>query len=89
MPNSTTFPNGQTLVSSALSQNDLNKILQALTLQIFAIDPTTDPLAYSKVRVAWQGQPGWALSDDVCSNRPHRAGWRIQPHPRPHRFRKR
>jgi hypothetical protein len=35
---------------------------------MLGIDVSTDPLAYSKVRVDWQtlGQPGWLVSDNVC-----------------------
>jgi hypothetical protein len=67
MPTSSTFTNGQTLVSSALSEDDLNKILQALTLNVLGIDPASDTLAYSKVRVGWIAQPAFARTDNVVS----------------------
>ncbi len=62
-----TFSNGQTLVSSALAQGDLNAIVQTLTLGVLGINPATDALAYSKVRIGWIAQPAWAITDDVCS----------------------
>ncbi len=37
MPSSNTFPNGQTLTSSALSQTDINTIMQQTTCFIFGI----------------------------------------------------
>lgn len=37
MPTSTTFPNGQTLVSSALTPNDINSLLQPLLCQMLGI----------------------------------------------------
>ncbi len=37
MPSSNTFPNGQTLTSSALSQTDINTIMQQITCFIFGI----------------------------------------------------
>ncbi|HJX53167.1 MAG TPA: hypothetical protein VJ801_10415 [Polyangia bacterium] len=66
-----TFPNGSTLISSALTPDALLTIFQALVAQILGFD-TTDPTvrsaAYSAVRVSWQqeGQPAWAISEDVC-----------------------
>jgi hypothetical protein len=67
MPNTTTFANGLVFTSSALATTDLDQIIQTLTLNIFGINPSTDPLAYSKVRVAWQAQPGFTFTDDICS----------------------
>ena len=67
MPTVSTFSNGQVLTSSALTQDDLNKLLQTLALSILGIDPATDPKAYSKVRVAWKGVPAWRITDDICS----------------------
>lgn len=64
----TTYPNGQVLTSTALPPGALNELLQTLTCQMLGIDPTVDPLAYSKVRIDWptQGQPAWGISDDIC-----------------------
>jgi hypothetical protein len=67
MPFTKTFANGQTLTSSAMAPDDLNKILQTLALAVLDIDPTQDAQAYSKVRVAWTTQPGFTFSDDVVS----------------------
>jgi hypothetical protein len=68
MPNTTTFPNGQALISSALAPQAISTLLQTLTCQMLGINPATDSLAYSKVRLEWPqaGQPGWGLGDDVC-----------------------
>ena len=64
----TTYPDGQVLLSSALTPLALNLILQTLTCQALGIDPTIDPLAYSKVRLDWptEGQPAFEITDDVC-----------------------
>ncbi len=63
------FPNGQTLVSSALTPDSLLGIYQQLTAQILGFNPTsdTDP-AYAAVRLDWPtaGQPGWAIGDDIA-----------------------
>jgi hypothetical protein len=52
-----------------LTPSSLGVILQPLVCQMLGIDVSTDPLAYSKVRLGWQtlGQPGWGVSDDVCT----------------------
>lgn len=66
-----TFTNGDVLVSSALTPDALLTIFQALVAQILGFD-TSDPdqqaAAYSAVRISWQqeGQPAWAITDDVC-----------------------
>lgn len=65
MPTSTTYPNGQTLISSALTVDQINIVVQKLTCGMLGIVPV-DP---SKVRVDWQsqGQPDVALSSqDSC-----------------------
>jgi hypothetical protein len=69
MPSSYTFSNGQTLTSSALTPDAMNKVLQALLMSVLGIDPATDSLAYSKVRVAWVAQPAPARGDDICAIR--------------------
>ena len=66
-----TFPNGDTLVSSALNPDALATLLQSLVAQILGFDPE-DPdqqsAAFSSVRVSWpeQGQPAWEIGEDVC-----------------------
>lgn len=66
-----TFPNGQTLISSAQTPDTFATFFQALIAQVFGFD-TTDPTqqtaAYSTVRIGWpqDGQPAWLISEDVC-----------------------
>lgn len=62
------YPDGSTLTSGALAPADINTSLQTVTCWMLGIDPTADPLAYSKVRLDWPtgGQPAWAIADDVC-----------------------
>lgn len=65
MPTSTPYPNGQTLVSSALTVAQINAIIQPMTCGMIGINPPD----YSVVRVDWQteGQPFIARPDvDVC-----------------------
>jgi hypothetical protein len=65
MSTSTTYPNGQTLVSSALTQQQINILLQQLTCGMLGINPV-DPM---QVRVDWQpvGQPDVTRpSVDIC-----------------------
>jgi|SRR5579872_153885 len=66
---SVTWPNGQTFASSALSPDGFNVLMQPLVASILGIDPVANPnAAYKTVRVAWQtqGQPEWAVDEDVC-----------------------
>jgi hypothetical protein len=61
----TTYPNGQTLQSSALTVSQINILLQALTCGMISINPP-DP---SQVRIDWptEGQPvADSPSEDVC-----------------------
>lgn len=61
----TTYPNGQTLTSTALTVQQINLVVQAITCGMLGIVPV-DP---SKVRVDWQatGQPDVALpNQDSC-----------------------
>lgn len=61
----TTYPNGQTLASTALTEKQMDIIIQTQTCGMLGINPV-DP---TKVRVNWQpqGQPGVALpSQDIC-----------------------
>ena len=61
----TTFPNGQTLTSNALTPSALSTLLQTITCWFLGISPP-DP---SQVRVDWQtqGQPAAVSpSQDVC-----------------------
>lgn len=59
MPTSTIYPNGQTLVSSAITQSAISTLLQQLTLGALGLNPPGTVLAYDQVRVDWQtqGQP--------------------------------
>lgn len=64
MTTTTTYPNGQVLISSALTVDQINKIIQPLTCgMIGLVSPD-----YSKVRVEWQtrGQPSQNVQTDVC-----------------------
>lgn len=61
----TTYPNGQVLTSTALTQQQMNILVQAITCGMLGIVPV-DPAA---VRVDWQpqGQPATALpTQDIC-----------------------
>lgn len=65
MTTSTTYPNGQVLVSSALTIQQINIIVQSLTCGMLGIVPVDPAL----VRISWQfqSQPDVALpSQDVC-----------------------
>ena len=55
MPTSTTYPNGQTLTSSALTQSEIDAALQTLTCGVLGINPPN----YSIVKIVWptEGQP--------------------------------
>lgn len=63
----TRYPNGQTLESSALSVDGINRAVQPVFAQMLGIDPTIDQDAYSKVRISWQteGQPAQGITDDI------------------------
>lgn len=62
---SRTYPDGSTLVSSALTIAQINAILQPLTQGM--LGQTVDP-ASSLVRIEWptQGAPFQDVADDVC-----------------------
>ncbi|HXS93029.1 MAG TPA: hypothetical protein VN736_00400 [Candidatus Limnocylindrales bacterium] len=62
-----TYPNGQTLTSSALTPVALATLLQPLIAQALGIDPTA-PTAWSAVRIDWPtvGQPVGGISEDIC-----------------------
>ena len=65
------FPNGDSLISSALNPDSLAILFQALVAQIFGFDPrdpAQQPVAFSSVRVGWpeQGQPALQIGEDVC-----------------------
>ena len=65
MPTTTPYPNGQALVSSALTPTQMNDIIQLLTCGMIGVNPP-DP---AQVRVDWQseGQPFIARpGQDVC-----------------------
>ena len=57
----TTYPNGQVLTSTALTQQQMNVLLQALTCGMLGLPlPTTaKPTGYTVVRIDWpvEGQP--------------------------------
>ena len=57
----TTYPNGQQLVSSALTQQQMNVLLQSLTCGMLGLPlPTTaKPAGFTAVRIDWpvEGQP--------------------------------
>lgn len=61
MATSTPYPNGQTLVSSALTVQQMNVLLQSLTCGMIGLPlPSTGvPAGYSRVRIDWpeEGQP--------------------------------
>ncbi len=66
---STTFPNGQTLTSTALTPDTFAAMMQTFIAQILGIDPAQDPeKAYSTVRIGWQkeGQPAWGIEENLC-----------------------
>lgn len=60
----TQYPNGQTLVSSALTKDQITDILQNLTCGVLGINPPD----YRAVRVNWptQGQPFQDILADIC-----------------------
>jgi hypothetical protein len=64
MTTSTTYPNGQVLVSSALTTAQVNILLQNLTCGMIGINPPD----VSQVRIDWptQGQPFADVGTDVC-----------------------
>lgn len=68
---SSPFPNGTTLLSSALTEDGCAKLVQAITAGVFGftIDPDNpqDP-AFARVRVGWPptGAPGFLQAEDVC-----------------------
>ncbi len=64
MPTTTQYPNGQSLVSSALTPAQVSVALQTLTCGMLGINPPD----LSKVRVDWQtqGQPFENVSADIC-----------------------
>lgn len=65
MGQSITYPNGQTLTSTALTPTTITENVQTLTCGVLGINPPD----YSKVRVAWQQQGQPFSTDptmDVC-----------------------
>jgi hypothetical protein len=63
------FPNGQQLISSALTPDALLATFQTLTAQMLGLNPQsdTDP-AYAAVRLDWPtgGQPGWGITENIA-----------------------
>ncbi|HLH04950.1 MAG TPA: hypothetical protein VKX25_19435 [Bryobacteraceae bacterium] len=67
MGTTSTFPNQQTLASTALTPDSLLTVLQKLVAQILGFNPTSNTdAAYSSVRVEWpeEGQPGFTIDSD-------------------------
>jgi hypothetical protein len=61
MPTTMPYPNGQALVSSALTQQQMNVLMQSLTCGMLGLPlpSTTKPSGYAAVRIDWpvEGQP--------------------------------
>jgi hypothetical protein len=64
----TNFPDGSSLVSSALTVDQLFSILQPVLTGALGIQ-FTDPLAQSTIRKAWQtgGAPAFGITDNIVS----------------------
>ena len=65
MTTTTTYPNGQQLISSAITTPAINVLMQVLTCGMIGVNPPNN----SRVRVDWQttGQPAVpAPGQDVC-----------------------
>jgi len=65
MPTTTNYPNGQQLISTALTQTQITNLIQTLTCGMIGVVPPD----FSKVRTEWptQGQPFTQLpSQDAC-----------------------
>lgn len=64
-----TYPNGSSLVSSALTPEQVQIAFQTITAQMLGYNPQgpADP-AYARVRVEWiqDGQPGFKIDEDNC-----------------------
>lgn len=63
------FPNGQSLVSSALTPDQVQGIFQDVIAQILGFNITSQAnQAYAAVRVDWPtgSQPAWGITEDVC-----------------------
>lgn len=64
-----TFANGETLTSTALTPDAMATAVQSLVAQALGLDPAIDPdRAFAAVRIEWphEGQPGWGIGEDVC-----------------------
>lgn len=70
MPTTTTFPNGQILTSTAISDIEIFDLLQPVTCDMLGL-ATLDPARDYAVRRAWQkaGAPAWKITEDVISIR--------------------
>jgi hypothetical protein len=66
---STPYPDGTTLVSSALLVEQVNETVQTITSGMLGLNPTSpaDP-AYYAVRIEWppEGQPAWTRKQDIA-----------------------
>ena len=68
MTTTTNYPNGQSLVSTALSPSQISLFIQSITYAAIGL-PVPPPSSFQPVQVDWQtsGQPASTLpSQDVC-----------------------
>ena len=66
---STPYPDGTTLVSSALLVEQVNETVQTITSGMLGLNPTSpDDPAYYAVRIEWppEGQPAWTRKQDIA-----------------------
>lgn len=70
MPTVTNFPNGQTLTSSALTDDQMFALWQPLTCDMLGL-ASIDPSRQFTVRKAWQsaGAPAWKIDENIISIR--------------------
>lgn len=70
MPTTTTFPNGQILTSTAISDIEIFNLLQPITCDMLGL-ATLDPARDYAVRRAWQqaGAPAWKITENIISIR--------------------
>jgi hypothetical protein len=70
MPTVTNFPNGQTLTSSALTDDQMFALWQPFTCDMLGL-ASTDPSRQFTVRQAWQsaGAPAWKIDENIISIR--------------------
>ena len=69
MGSSVIFPDGTSLVSSALTPRQIEAIFQPLVAQMLGFDPAGNPSdAFFASRIGWQteGQLAWEVTDNIC-----------------------